>query len=174
MKERRNPSPAGPFPGAPLSMYPTPVQLYPDLAVEPDEAFDTPELRETIPPRHDPEWLGIFIGKSLAGYDVRDPSPDEFVGWFQPQHVLTGMEGGIVNSVLGELHRHGGMPWLWKLSRTLGVSVRDIARTMREANVHAAYPCLWINQLAWDGLARGSDRRPTRRTRKSTNIVVPW
>lgn len=150
MNEHRHSSPADLFRKVPLSLYPTPHQLCPDLSIEPDEAFDTPAFREPIPRQYTPEWLGFFIGKSLAGYDVPDPSPDEFVAWFQPEHAVTDREGSIIDSVLGELHRHGGMPWLWKLERTLGVSVRDIARTMREAGVHAAYPCLWINRFVWE------------------------
>ena len=149
MNEHLAPSPAELFRSSNLSLYPTPMQRCPDLAIEPDEAFDASGLREPIPPQHDPEWFGFFIGKSLAGYDVPDPSPDEFAGWFRPEHTITAMEGSIINSVLGELHRHGGMPWLWKLERTLGVSIRDIARTMREGNVSASYPCLWINRHAW-------------------------
>ena len=137
------------FRRTPPSMFPSPREFWPDLAVESGEAFDVPAYREPIPPRYDPAWLRFFIGKSLAGCDVRDPSPQEFVGWFQPGHILTPVEGSIIDTVMGELHRHGGMPWLWKLSRTLGVSIRDIARTMREAGVHSGYPCLWINEYAW-------------------------
>ena len=159
MSESNKQSPAELFRGGPLSMYPTPREICPELAVESDEAFDTPKLQEPIPRQHDPEWIGFFINKSLAGYDVQSPSPDEFAGWFRPERAITAMEGSIINSVLGELHRHGGMPWLWKMERTLGVSIRDIARTMREGNVRASYPCLWINRHAWvTGHSKGLGR----------------
>ena len=170
MREHPRQSPAEIFQSANLSLYPTPLQRCPDLAVESDEAFDAPDLREPVPPKHDPEWLGFFIGKTLAGYDVPDPSPEEFVGWFKPDHTPTAQEGSIINSVLGELHRHGGMPWLWKLERTLGVSIRDIARTMREANVRASYPCIWINRYPWSReLARSGTERQQGLVRQSVD-----
>ncbi|MCZ0951860.1 MAG: hypothetical protein OXQ89_14580 [Rhodospirillaceae bacterium] len=160
MREPRKHSHAELFRSATLSMYPAPMEICPDLAVAPDGAFDAPEFQEPIPREHDPEWIALFINKSLAGYDVRKPSPERFASWFQSGHVVTAMEGSIITSVLGELHRHGGMPWLWKLERTLGVSIRDIARTLREGNVQAAYPCLWVNRHAWAKEAKRKGQRP--------------
>lgn len=148
------------FRSATLSMYPARMEICPDLAVEPDGAFDAPELQEPIPREHDPEWIAFFINKSLAGYDVRKPSPEKFASWFQSGHVVTALEGSIIASILGELHRHGGMPWLWKLERTLGVSIRDIARTLREGKVQAAYPCMWVNRHAWANEAKRKGQRP--------------
>ena len=71
----------------------------------------------------------------------------------QPQRDLrhlAAIERCIITSVLGELHRHGGMPWFWKLERTLGVSIRDIARTLRDGEVQGSYALIWVNRHVWD------------------------
>ena len=133
---------------SPAGKYPPAILPALHSEVEPAWNFDRPGLRKSIPVSHSPEWLEPIIRKALAGDPRPGPSPVEFVGWFR-EYPGEDVDRGILYAVICELYRQGEMVALWKLRDTLGVSVCQIAETLRSAKVTAAYPCLWINRYAW-------------------------